>query len=251
MAHRAGTIFRTADAAAIAAIEDINATSIAQNFEYAGRILTRSSGFTFTPPQTLKLRDDSYAGQKTPDSIGTYHTHSGEFEPTDEIFSINDKGKATLGKEYSYLGTPRGRILKYTPVDLLDGFDEMFNSSGLVETLRYPSYNPAQTRGAMLGRWAIERPQTSDAWDEIFFADGMVVWTQGSGPDKFLSLGTGLWWTQNDTISVMWRADLVENWPLPLRQKKEIAEESDGARLIAKKIESSALNPKSRFSLFA
>ena len=250
MASRAGTIFRTPDAAATVAIDEINGASIAQNVEFAGRILSRASGYTFGAPRTLHRRDDSDAGPKTAASVGTYHTHAGEFEPTDEIISPMDLLKDTLGKELSYLGTPRGRVMKFTPIDLLESLDQAFNAEGLVETLRHPAFNPAQMRGAMLGRWSVQRPSTADVWDEIFFQDGVAVWTQGTGASKFASLGSGLWWLQGDNIVVLWRADLVEIWPLPLRPKRQIAGESDGARLIAKKTEGSALNPRTRFSLF-
>jgi hypothetical protein len=249
MASRAGAIFQNADSAAIAAIEDINAVSIAQNVEFAGRILQRATGFTFTAPQSLGRRDDSYAGQKTPDSVGTYHTHSGEFEPTDEEYSSDDKWKATMGKEWSYLGTPRGRIRKFSPVDLLSPFEQQNNPQGYVETLRAPVYNLARERGQMLGRWAVDRPSMSDRWDVVFFPDGTSLWTQGTGDSKFASLGEGVWWAVDDTIAIMWSADLFESWPLPLRPSRQIGTESDGARLVAKKAESSDLNPKSKFSL--
>jgi hypothetical protein len=249
MTNRAGAIFPTADSAAIAAIEDINAISIAQNWEYAGRILQRASGFTFSPPQTLQRRDDSSAGLRTADSVGTYHTHSGEFEPTDERFSPDDLLKATLGKESSYLGTPRGRILKFTPIDLLPPFEQRNYPQGAVATLRAPVYNLAQERGQMLGRWVVDRPATSDQWDAVFFYDGSCLWTQGAGESKFASLGEGVWWTVDDTIAIMWSADLFESWPLPLRPGRQTAAESDGARLVAKKIESPEQNVKARFSL--
>ena len=251
MTNRAGMIFQTADGAATAAIEDINPTSIAQNFEYAGRILQRANGFTFTAAQTLRLRDDSFAGAKTADSVGTYHTHSGEFEPTDETFSPKDLVKATLGKELSYMGTPRGRILKFTPIDLLPPHEQSHNPTGLVETLRPPAYNIARERGAMLGRWEVQRPSKGDGWDVVFFSDGVAVWTQGWGDDRFASLGNGVWWTVDDTVAVMWSADLFESWPLPVRPAKQVAMESDGARLVARRTESSDLNPKSRFSITA
>ena len=217
----------------------------------SGRILGRGTGFTFTTARTLNKRDDSDPGPKTPDSVGTYHTHAGEFERTDEEFSPTDKGKATLGKELSFLGTPRGRILKYTPIDLLSGLEQAVNSSGLVETLRSPTYDASRERGLICGRWTVNRPKTLDTWDAIFFANSCAVWTQGTGAAKFQSLGSGMWWIQNDEIVVMWRADLQEFWPLPLRVGKEIAQEQPGNRLVAKKIEGPDDNPQSKFSVLA
>ncbi|HMI86915.1 MAG TPA: hypothetical protein VK550_22630 [Polyangiaceae bacterium] len=62
-------------------------------------------------------------------------------------------------------------------------------------------------------------------------------------------LGEGIWWTVDDSIAIMWSADLLETWLLPLRPDRRTATESDGARLVAKKFESSDQNPKSQFSL--
>jgi hypothetical protein len=127
-------MFNTADEAAIAAIEAINPTSIARNIEHAGRIFKRNGKFFFTPAQTLNRSDDSDPGFKVPgvENIGTYHTHAGGFNETDEIFSPQDKLKATLGKEISYLGTPYQRILKFTPISLLPANAQ----EGQVEILR-------------------------------------------------------------------------------------------------------------------
>jgi hypothetical protein len=248
---KAGVPFPDPDAAAIAAIDEINSTSIMRNVEFAGRILKTSSAFTFTQAQTLNQRDDSDPGLKVAGSIGSYHTHSGEFERTDEQFSPMDLLKATMGKELSYVGTPRGRILKFTPVNLLSGFDQSFNPTGLVETLRSPTYNTAQERGTLVGRWKVDRPRTSDQWDTVFFPDSRVLWTQGSGANKFVSLGEGIWSVQNDEVVILWRADLQEFWPLPLRSAKEIAQEQPGNRLVARKTEGSQDNPHSKFSVFA
>ena len=128
--------FGTADSAAIAAIEDINLPLSPAMSSSPAAFLKRSSGFAFTAPRTLNRRDDSDPDPKTSESIGTYHAHAGEFEPTDEFFSPGDRLKATLGKEYLYLGTPRGRVMKFTPVDLLSLFERAMNPTGLVETLR-------------------------------------------------------------------------------------------------------------------
>jgi hypothetical protein len=68
-------------------------------------------------------------------NAGTYHTHGGEFEETDEIFSPMDMAKATFGKEVSYLGTPCQRILKYTPIDLLPPEEQSANPTGRVDIL--------------------------------------------------------------------------------------------------------------------
>ena len=127
-------VYATADEAAIAAIELINPISIAQNVEYAGRIYFRSSRFFFTQARTLNNRYDSDPGPRVPNAvnIGTYHTHAGDFESTDEIFSPKDKLKAAMAHEISYLGTPCQRILKFTPFTVLPTVP----TSGIVEFLK-------------------------------------------------------------------------------------------------------------------
>lgn len=130
--------FPTADAAAIGAIQKINPSSIANKWEYAGRIYQKNDGkFYYTDAQTQKDPNNSDPGPKVSGSknIGTYHTHGGAFDETDEIFSPQDKLKSTLGKEISYLGTPKQRVLKFTPVDLLPADQQRDNPVGLIEVL--------------------------------------------------------------------------------------------------------------------
>src|SRR6266498_999705 len=85
-----GKTFSTADQAALAAIDEINPTSIANNWEYAGRIFQMHEGqFIFTRPKTLMLDAVSDPGPNIPGYVktGTYHTHAGGFHDTDEVFS--------------------------------------------------------------------------------------------------------------------------------------------------------------------
>jgi hypothetical protein len=138
MQSKAGQPFSTADAAAFAAIQEINPTSIANKWEYAGRIYQKKNGiFYFTKAQTEKSSDTSNPGPKMAGAknIGTYHTHAGAFADTDEIFSPQDKLKATMAKELSYIETPYQRILKFTPVDLLPQDQQSTNPTGLAEVL--------------------------------------------------------------------------------------------------------------------
>jgi len=132
--------FPSADAAAIAAIQKINPTSISQKWEYAGRIYQKKDGkFYYTDAKTLQDPNNSDPGPKMLGSgiknIGTYHTHAGAFAETDEIFSPQDKLKAMMGKEISYLGTPLQRVLKYTPIDLLSPDQQQESPTGTVEPL--------------------------------------------------------------------------------------------------------------------
>lgn len=128
--------FRTADEAAIAAIEEINPTSIRNKWEYAGRLYTRDGMFFFMKATTLRSPNDSEPGPIVPTNVGTYHTHAGAFAPTDEQFSPQDKLKATLGRELAYVGTPYQRILRYTPIDLLPAELQRLYPLGKVDVLK-------------------------------------------------------------------------------------------------------------------
>jgi hypothetical protein len=136
---RAGQLFPTADQAAFAAIDEILPTSVANNWEYAGRILQDAGGqFLFTRATTLQSDSDSDPGSPPAGykNVGAYHTHAGGFFATDEQFSPRDLLKATLGKELSYVGTPRGQILRFTPIDLLSPEQQAAFPTGKVDTLR-------------------------------------------------------------------------------------------------------------------
>jgi uncharacterized protein DUF4329 len=136
----AGHAFDTADDAATAAIDEINPTSIKQNVEFAGRVFQnpKNRRFFFTHPNR-GARDDSPPGPKIHGmiNVGTYHTHAGNFSETDEIFSPTDMLKASMANEYSWIGTPHQRILRFTPQGLLDkGYDYDPQINGRVDVLR-------------------------------------------------------------------------------------------------------------------
>src|SRR5947209_6182252 len=91
-ASRAGHAFGTADDAAIAALDEVLTLSIENNWEYAGCIFRMTNGkYSFTRAVTDKKADDSTAELSPPPAgttkVGTYHTHAGNFELTDEQFS--------------------------------------------------------------------------------------------------------------------------------------------------------------------
>jgi hypothetical protein len=116
----AGLPFDDADECAIAALDEINPLSITKNVEFAGRIYRKADGrFYFTRP-IQGARDDSKPPPKVIGAvnIGTYHTHAGNFQETDETFSPKDMLKANMAKEYSWLETPYQRILRFTPAAL-------------------------------------------------------------------------------------------------------------------------------------
>lgn len=154
---RAGLPFKTADEAAFAAIDEINPSSIKEGVEFAGRIYfipqkkvycffrpNRGDAFTSSAGAPVKRVD---VGGKIIDAqnVGTYHTHAGlsdsvwmpdQEQWSSEIFSpIQDLLIAMGAKEYSWLGTPFQRILKFTPPALLPvGDPEKYK--GKIEVLR-------------------------------------------------------------------------------------------------------------------
>src|SRR4030095_7392982 len=105
------------DAAAIAAIKDINCHSIKVNVEYCGRVYKCSDKihFSYTPPiPGTSAHCGPGRWPRGTENAGWYHTHAASVSPTDEEFSADDKGLDPF--EPAYLGTPACRILKYDPV---------------------------------------------------------------------------------------------------------------------------------------
>jgi hypothetical protein len=146
--------FNDADDCAMAALDEINPASNKKNVEFAGRIYRKADGkFYFTRP-VQGTRDDSQP-PPTPHgatAVGTYHTHAGNFVPTDEEFSPNDLLKAVMAKEYSWLETPLQQIKRFTPISLcVDGnFDPKI--SGRVDVLRNTLVLPVITFYGVLDR---------------------------------------------------------------------------------------------------
>jgi RHS repeat-associated protein len=113
--------FDSARAAAIAALQAINAESIENNWEYAGSICENLDGsFVYTPPTTIYSEKESEAepcasGQK---QAGYYHTHAAANKPGQfERFSRQDVINANDAGVPEFLGTPSGRIKMYDPVN--------------------------------------------------------------------------------------------------------------------------------------
>lgn len=121
----AGDNYPTADAAGIAALQDINPTSQRRGNEYAGRVYQKWLGFgdySYTPPREgtpfssepgnrpgLLLRSLGL-------NAGTYHTHTPGTDPVrDEEYSDGDKIVSDAEGAPAYLGTPDGTIYKYAP----------------------------------------------------------------------------------------------------------------------------------------
>jgi RHS repeat-associated protein len=131
--------YPTMDRAAIAAIREINPTSIRDNREYAGKIAkSLISGryfYTRALPGTVNTSDPGFAPINSI-PVADYHTHAA-FDPDyigedgtngNELPSPPDLNRfyitipGTSIKAFSqvgYIGTPRGRIIKYSPRDVV------------------------------------------------------------------------------------------------------------------------------------
>jgi len=124
-AGRAG--FPNADAAGIAAIQEVNPISIAVKLEFSGSVFQRGRGtfFGFTPP---KKGETTASDPNVPVPAGTtkvaiYHTHGTGYQNSSaaESFSVEDReickqqSKRSGHLVFNYLGTPSGRILKFVP----------------------------------------------------------------------------------------------------------------------------------------
>ena len=138
-----GSSFTSQDAAAIAALAEIDTASTDKNAEYAGNIYRNADGtYSFSRPVSSgsSITSDPRNSPVPAGAIivGTYHSHAGEFRASDEFFSgpWDDKGKAELGKKLSYLVTPRGQLLKYTPPSLLPTSLQQTFPSGRVTKLQ-------------------------------------------------------------------------------------------------------------------
>nr|WP_267873884.1 RHS repeat-associated core domain-containing protein [Massilia eurypsychrophila] len=115
-----GDRYKTADAAGIQAIRDINPTSIARNQEFAGRVYRSKDGsFSYTPPIPGKRASADF-GSCPPgtENAGQYHTHGADSNGRnhDYVFSNPDMEWSEKENVPSYLGVPNGVIGKYTPV---------------------------------------------------------------------------------------------------------------------------------------
>jgi RHS repeat-associated protein len=110
--------FESVQAAAIAALRAINARSIREDREYAGRICENGDGsYIYTKP-IKGTQEDSDPGD-CPDGTtlaGSYHTHGRATSPGDyETFSGGDITASNIDNVPEYLGTPSGRIRVFDP----------------------------------------------------------------------------------------------------------------------------------------
>jgi hypothetical protein len=121
-------VYDTAEAAAIAALRAIIHRSIKDKKEFAGRICRRKSDGKFIYTGAYPGTDISSNPFGCPDDTedaGYYHTHGGYKKKYDftkqggvdthEVFNEQDRSRAAGWGTPAWLGTPKGRILKFTP----------------------------------------------------------------------------------------------------------------------------------------
>ena len=122
----AGDSYPTADAAAIAALQDAQPPSQRSGLEYAGRVYKKWLGFgdySYTPPKEGKAFSSSPGSRpglllhSLGVNAGTYHTHTPGTDPVrDEEYSLGDKVRSDDEAAPAYLATPSGTIYKYVPI---------------------------------------------------------------------------------------------------------------------------------------
>ena len=114
--------YASADSAARAAIRSTNPLSVRQNREIAGRVVRHRDGkySTTVGPQWGRGLSSSVPGPVPSGTrnAGIWHDHGGPDPRFDnEHFSgvTGDKGLARREREPIYLGTPGGKVEKYSP----------------------------------------------------------------------------------------------------------------------------------------
>jgi hypothetical protein len=134
------TAFVSTDDAAIAAILEINPSSIAINREFSGTVFQRGGSFGFTPPVRGGATDSDPNVPVPPGTAAAaiYHTHgNGVGHPGGEVFSGDDIFICIKLGRFSYVGTPSGRVKKLTPSALMTPAERQQNPLGVrQQTLR-------------------------------------------------------------------------------------------------------------------
>lgn len=111
--------YPTAEAAAVAAMQEVNAKSVKEGREYGGWVHKNSDGtYSYDPP--VKGSKDGLTNMpgKGPNDVVWYHTHGANDPGYDnENFSgaTGDKGYSKANNADGYVATPSGAIKKYDP----------------------------------------------------------------------------------------------------------------------------------------
>lgn len=148
-AGRAGHLFPTPDAAACAAIDEILPVLGPGAGSYGGYILQLPAGlYHFTRPVSLEPGADSGALPPSSDAvIGSYYARPWASEDFEGDLSPADRARAIQRSELVFVGTAGGKIVRYTPVDMLPPEDQQSSPAGRVEVLRIASPTAASPAG--------------------------------------------------------------------------------------------------------
>jgi hypothetical protein len=138
---RAGHLFPTPDSAACAAVDEILPVLGRGAGGYGGYILQLPAGlYLFTRPVSLAPGADS--GALPPPSfsvIGIYYARPGAADGFEGDLSAADRARAIERSELVFVGTASGKIVRYTPVDMLPPEDQESAPGGREEVLRVAS----------------------------------------------------------------------------------------------------------------
>ena len=164
----AGDSYGTRDAAAIAALQEINPTSISGNVEHAGRVYQQWLGlgsYSYTSPN--KGTVDSSRPGNVPllgANRGYYHTHGGPDPKYDnENFSPPDKRFSDSEGQPGYVGTPAGVIKRYDP-------DPLGAGKGAVSIIGTTSVPAPDAGGSKKG--GVPGPASRDPFSPSFQGGG-------------------------------------------------------------------------------
>jgi hypothetical protein len=146
---RAGHLFPTPDAAACAAIDEILPVLGHGAGGYGGYILQLPAGlYLFTRPVSLAPGADS--GALAPPSfsvIGIYYARPGAADGLEGDLSPADRARAIERSELVFVGTASGKIVRYTPVDMLPPQEQQAAPGGREEVLRIANPTAASPTG--------------------------------------------------------------------------------------------------------
>jgi hypothetical protein len=142
---RAGHLFPTPDAAACAAIDEVLPALAPGGYTYAGYILQIPAGlYLFSKPVALGGGPDAASSPPMAYTvIGVYYARPPSSEETEEELSPEDRSRAIGMSELVFVGVPSGKIVRFTPPDMLPPEDQQAVSSGRTEVLRVASAAPA------------------------------------------------------------------------------------------------------------
>lgn len=111
--------FKTAEDAAVAAMQEANPRSHVSNREIGGWVRKNDDG-TFTPRRPVTGTADSLPNMPSPESsdVVWWHTHAA-YDPAydSENFSQGDRGYSNHFGKPGYVATPAGAIRVYDPSD--------------------------------------------------------------------------------------------------------------------------------------